>query len=606
MLAPSDRKLLVDLLSPPEDYTLQHAIATTYTLDLAALLIVPLGFAGRDLSRNTNQIALLQTVREYSDRLDVFCQKGMVSVPQKSNQLLSFLEPVIHEVSRPNRQGIFHPKIWVLRFTPLDSDLNQPNKFRFICGSRNLTFDRSWDSFIALEGVETGRGHKYNNSLCKFLEALPSRAGGLSPDRQNQISTTVSALKNVKWEAPDGVANVNDWLFIHVFGATPSPKPKIAGKKVLVVSPFLNDGGVEPFLDCDVLHVVSRGDQLNALGDEVKTELSHPDSHLYVVNDAAALGGVGDDEATEVRWELSGLHSKLYAYEHGRYTHVMIGSANATREGWSVNDEILVEIVGKNRDFGIDSMVGQKSDFRTILLGHDLGPANDVNEVEDLRWDLERALLSIAEVSLTAHITGLDEEGWHETVSSTRPVDPNIEKSELKVSLMTDQVASRVIEIERPLNESWQLSGVESSTPFVVLTLSKDSVSVSTVVLATLTGGPPDRLDRIFAHHISRPELFLQLVTLLLNASGDDSAISSRDLFFDEQVTSSSWMSSGSGLLEQLLAALSRSPESIDKIGEMVSRLQATVEGRKVLPAGWEELWASVKDAKALMESHRD
>jgi hypothetical protein len=113
-------------------------------------------------------------------------------------------------------------------------------------------------------------------------------------------------------------------------------------------------------------------------------------------------------------------------------------------------------------------------------------------------------------------------------------------------------------------------------------------------------------LDRIFAHHISRPELFLQLVTLLLNASGDDSAISSRDLFFDEQVTSSSWMSSGSGLLEQLLAALSRSPESIDKIGEMVSRLQATVEGRKVLPTGWEELWASVKDAKALMESHRD
>jgi hypothetical protein len=605
MLAPSDRKLLVDLLSPPEDYTLQHAIATTFTLDLAALLMIPLGFAGRDLSLNTNQIALLQTVREYSDRLDVFCQKGMVSVPQKSNQLLSFLEPVIHEVSRPNRQGIFHPKIWVLRFSPLDSDLNQPDRFRFICGSRNLTFDRSWDSFIALEGVETGRRHAYNNSLCKFLEALPSRAGGLRPDRQNQMSATVSALNNVKWEAPDGVANVNDWLSIHVFGATPSPKPKIAGKKMLVVSPFLNDGGIDPFLDCEVLHVISRGDQLNALGDAVKTELSHPDSHLYVINDAVALGE-DDEEATEVKWELSGLHSKLYALERGHYTHVMIGSANATREGWSVNDEILVEIIGKNRDFGVDSMVGLKSDFRTILRGHDLGPANDVDEVEDLRTELERALVSIAEVSLTAHITGSDDEGWGETVSSARPLDPIIEKSELKISLMTDQVAFRVVENEKPLNESWQLSGVQSSTPFIVLTLSKDTVSVSTVVLATLTGGPEDRLDRIFAHHISRPELFLQLVTLLLNASDDESGISSRDLFFDEQISSSSWMSSGSGLLEQLLTALSRSPESIDKIGEMVNRLQATVEGRKVLPTGWDELWTSVKDAKALMESHRD
>jgi hypothetical protein len=113
-------------------------------------------------------------------------------------------------------------------------------------------------------------------------------------------------------------------------------------------------------------------------------------------------------------------------------------------------------------------------------------------------------------------------------------------------------------------------------------------------------------LDRIFAHHISRPELFLQLVTLLLNASDDESGISSRDLFFDEQTSTSSWMSSGSGLLEQLLTALSRSPESIDKIGEMVNRLQATVEGRKVLPTGWEELWTSVKYAKELMESHRD
>lgn len=605
MLAPSDRKLLVDLLSPPDGYVLKHAIATTFTLDLAALLMVPLGFTGRDLSLNANQIALLQTVREYADRLDVFCQSGMVKVPQKSNQLLSFLEPVVHQVMRPNGQGIFHPKIWILQFSPLEAEGDGLSKFRFICGSRNLTFDRSWDSFVSLDGEETKRNKKRNNALCTFLRALPERTGGLSPERIQKILETVRALNTVEWEPPEGAVDSDDWLSVHIFGATPSPKPDTSGKKILVVSPFVNDGGMEKFFDCEVLHVVSRGDQMNSLSEISKDELSHPDSHLYVVDDSAALTDDSDEEMFDPRWELSGLHSKLYAFERGYYTHIMIGSANATREGWSINDEILVEIKGKNKSFGIDTMVGEKSDFRSILYSHQLGPANEPDEVEDLRRDLENILQTLTEITFTARLVGSDEGGWTETVASSRPVDIELNDADLHISLMTDQTAAREVVFGTHLNESWSLSGIESSTPYVILKLRKDAISVSTVVVAELTGGPDDRLDRIFAHHISKPELFLQLVLLFLNGSDNQLSLASRDLFFDEGSGSPSWMNSGSGLLEQLLTALSRSPESIDKIGEMVSRLQATAEGRKVLPAGWEELWASVKDAKALMESHR-
>ena len=63
MLQPDDRKLLAELLEAPDGYRLEHAIATTFTLDLTALLTVPLGFSGTDLMIGTNKLALLQSLR---------------------------------------------------------------------------------------------------------------------------------------------------------------------------------------------------------------------------------------------------------------------------------------------------------------------------------------------------------------------------------------------------------------------------------------------------------------------------------------------------------------------------------------------------------------
>lgn len=60
MLSPDDRTLLVDLLTPPEGFTLHHAIATTFTLHLTALLPVPLGFAGL--------ISILRLIRSVSSK----------------------------------------------------------------------------------------------------------------------------------------------------------------------------------------------------------------------------------------------------------------------------------------------------------------------------------------------------------------------------------------------------------------------------------------------------------------------------------------------------------------------------------------------------------
>src|SRR4051794_19921389 len=102
MLSPEDRTLLVDLLAPPEGgFRLERAVGTTFTLHLTALMPVPLGLAGADLSSSTDPLSLLQAIRNYSNRIDIFCQAGNVAVPAQRNDLLAFLEPMVHQVKAP-------------------------------------------------------------------------------------------------------------------------------------------------------------------------------------------------------------------------------------------------------------------------------------------------------------------------------------------------------------------------------------------------------------------------------------------------------------------------------------------------------------------------
>ena len=55
-------------------------------------------------------------------------------------------------------------------------------------------------------------------------------------------------------------------------------------------------------------------------------------------------------------------------------------------------------------------------------------------------------------------------------------------------------------------------------------------------------------------------------------------------------------------LLEMLMRALSRAPEKIDRIAELVEGLRGTPEGREVLPEGFEPFWEAVTQIRSDME----
>src|SRR5689334_2571260 len=116
MLAPDARAVLLDQLRPPVGCRLDAAVATTFTLDLAAALVPPLAFASFEMRGTPDPVAALEAVRSCTDRVDIFCQAGQVAVPAQASDLMAYLEPMVHEVRRPRPGHLFHPKIWLLRY----------------------------------------------------------------------------------------------------------------------------------------------------------------------------------------------------------------------------------------------------------------------------------------------------------------------------------------------------------------------------------------------------------------------------------------------------------------------------------------------------------
>jgi hypothetical protein len=597
MLSPEERTLLVDLLAPPAPgYRLQHAVATTFTLHLTALLPVPLALAGADLSASTDPLSILQAIRNYADLIDVFCQGGHVAVPVQRNDLLAFLEPMVHQVraTRPGR--LFHPKLWVLRYVHDDG----AERFRLVCGSRNLTHDRAWDTVMCLEGHRTLQPRKRNRPLADLLSSLPARvAAGVPDTRSVRVAELADAVRYVEWEPLDNTFADGDWLTFHVFGGRRRTRPNMKGYTRLIVTPFLNDvglGHVWPGGEGDCV-LLSRGEELNALGTDWREWLTDR-ADMRVLDDNAAIPDPDSDDAG-LQWSLSGLHAKLYIVERNRRAHVFIGSANATDAAWSGNDEVLIEIVGRISAFGVDAAVAA-SGLGRILVPHALGDPVEVTAEEVLRRTLENALRELSSLTYTATVEG-DRETPLLWVRSDEPLQRSSAlppRTDLAIELLTLTGQPHHPSFGSRLDHRWQLAEVEDITPFLVLRLGcgtgSSRVEVSSVVLARLIGDPQDRLDRLLARRIGSPSEFLRFILLLLQLAGRDDWLPGGD----GSGSFATFAAGDSGVLEAVLDALATAPRTIDDIDRLVTRLSASQQGRNLLPDGWNDFWPSVVTAR--------
>ena len=244
MLSPDSRTVAFDLLRPPAGHELDFALLTTYTLDLEALLALPLSFVARSDNGLEDLLAdpllLLEALRRAGERIHVFVDRAGIAIPRARRELYALLESSIHPVRAPGG-GAFHPKVWVLRFL---SENGAP-LIRVAVLSRNLTFDRSWDIALATE-ASPGPKRRSNGSgpLAEFVQRLPELcAERPDPSVLDKIQALANEVSRTRFPAPDGF--FDDPVSFHVLGmgkgrATSKPwQPMSGGYNILAVAPFI-------------------------------------------------------------------------------------------------------------------------------------------------------------------------------------------------------------------------------------------------------------------------------------------------------------------------------------------------------------------------------
>lgn len=574
MLAPDSRAILQDLLKPPPGSVLAHGVGTTFTVDLASALGVPLSFASRDLGSSPDAIGLMEAVRSTSDRVDVFYQAGHAAVPAHASDILAFLEPVLHPVRAPRPGRLFHPKVWLLKFLDVEGAV----AYRLLCLTRNLTNAHAWDAVVSLDGRQGSRIDAANQPLSDFVTALPGLCTTpLAEPRRERIVDLAREVRRALWDRPNDVkAHV-----FHALGITPrAPVPDYSGYRRLVVSPFVDDRG---------LAIVSPGSRNGAI---LVARPEHLDRLDAVPDDTevkvvSVLAELEDDRAAG---ELGGLHAKMVVVERNRLTHLFVGSANATHAAFDGNVEFVVELILGAAKNSVDSFLSVDAGLGVLL--EDYEPQTAVeNPEQERRFLLQDRLRQLAEMSWTLEV--VKTASSHDLRLRTGAALPAWAEG-LVIELLSRRGNAVRPASGLPCDEVFSTVDLADITPFVVLTLRDGELTEATVVPASLIRDPEDRLDAVLARQVDTPEKFMRFLLLLLGLGGEP-AVGAEGAGYDSAVWA---VTASQGLFELLARALADQPRTLDDLDRIVSRLLRTDAGRAVLPEGFVALWRHVQQAR--------
>lgn len=595
MLPPDSRAVLVQELKPPSGYRLEAAVATTFTLDLTACLIPALALSSYSMPGSVpDPVSALDAIRKTVGRLDVFCQAGCIGVPAQAPELAAFLEPMVHQVAAPSK-GLFHPKVWLAQYE--HDDLGPLLKLLVL--SRNLTHDNTWDIVVGLESEKIGETQRAQNEpLRDFVTSLAGRAvQPLKSERVARIAALAELAHRAVWALPSGADSV-DFHFLEA-GRRP---PMLSSRRQLVISPFINDGGVRLLTGNGSARtvVVSRADELEKL-----SPASVVGIEAYVLD---AVAGIGDD-ATDVVGSvplgtLGALHAKAYVLETDRQRkpRVLLGSANATDVAFSTNVEFLVEFVGAWKTFGIDAWLGTDADpspFRTMLEKYEPTGGAERDREDQARWKLENQLRKVGAIPHQALADPLDDGTYALRLRSKNYGLPQ----QYRATIRPLTRPGTDLKVDPVSDLSLTFPGLTKAevTGFFAVTLEDvdEKIEASCVVLAALENDPEDRLDAVIAAQLDTPEKFIRFLYLLMSL-GDPAAIEAATSgvgvggFFGD-------MAKGSGVLELILKGLSANPAVITEIDRVITALAEHGDRSAVLPQGFAELWPVVLEAQRLV-----
>ena len=586
-------QLLSDALRPPTGMTFDRGLISTFSLDLDAALSVPLLLAAMQQPTDSalDPVAFLESLRKSAGRLVIFNQTGQIKVPAQYLQLMPDLEPMIVGCVAPSQHHIFHPKVWLLRFTD-----GETHHLRFLCLSRNLTFDKSWDVVLQLESSDPAAEPRRDNApLVDFTRALAGMAVlPVTSEQKATVDELAQSAATAYWELPPGVRTARFLPFgITGHSSWPFPNNMI---RTTVVSPFLTADTLQRIASStrETLSIVSRQESLDRI-DELTLKPFLSVEYFPKWNDAE-FDDVTDEQLAEgAQSELSGLHAKIFMADVGMTARAWVGSANATTAAFGGNIEFLVELEGSRTHLGPGLFFGGADERAKFLLPYDRTTAHDsLPDDEHEKRNLARYQRALAAIPMRLRVTPEgDNYNLHLTSQAEIPGLDDTEVQAWPISLGDQH--SRLIEPGEPADADFGARTFEAITSFVAFKLTMGSLETRFVINVELIGAPSDRHERRLAAILNDQDKLMRYLFLLL---ADEETW---QMVADNSGAGGGWIAQMLGSkapLELMVRTLHRRPRRIDDLADVIERLRTQNDGADRFPDHFLNLWDAIWSAR--------
>ena len=542
------------LLYPMLGMRLSFAVGMTYSLDLEALLSVPISFGvleSPDSEMMRNPIVILEAIRRCSDKLALFCNVDGIKLPQEIRPVYSLLENSVVPVNLG--EGVnFHPKMWVIRYENDDAE----EFIRIIILSRNLTFDRSMDIAVEMAGKidrEKKRLQKKHTPIKDFLNYLAENTADKGK-KEEIVKLAQDVMLVNRFDIDD---QYEDYNFLPV--GFPGYENRAEG--------FFNDASsvliVSPFLSKQVLEKMTKDTYAKIL----ITRLSSLSPEIYGMFDEVyvPIAGIENDNPLEEGEPDTApkrdIHAKVVYKECRNGNYLYLGSLNATANAFYHNIEMMLELkfrpyMASLRQVKADFVEDKNSAFQLLLHEPDTCDPEETEEMVDFS--------DIAEVISSARV--YEKDGVYCTelcavgYSGNAEVKPLFGNSDYK--RLRDVTA-----FERmTLKELSEFYAVRKKDKTRVLKIETQGIPVT------------ERDNAVFNSIIDTKPKFLQYILFLL---ADDPAMAMVES--DDFIRSLQGKSDGKSKLispaiyEKLLLAAAREPERLKAVQEVLKRVDKSV-----------------------------
>jgi len=609
MLNPNNDRLdYGQVLAPPDNYKLDFAIGTTYSLDLDALVgaCIALGLSEEtDSDLMKNPICLLEALRATGDKVALFCEGGQIHTPNNITSLYILLEKIVFQVSTAKRKGIakfpsFHPKFWLIRYV----DENGIPLYRVVVLSRNLTFDRSWDVTFTMDGKVNGRKTLKTSPVVDFVSYLTSNL----PSDENakaklkKIRTIIRELPYVHFELnsrefedfeflPTGVKSADGGF--HSTNDKPfAPLFEDSFHEILIMSPFLTNSVIKDFIDRNkyINHtdymLFTRAMSLGKLNPN-----DCADFRIFTMKDAVVDGESTISEETQ-QAQKQDIHAKVYMVRKYSDTYLYLGSLNASHNAIKGNVEFTIMLKAKNR------YLNMKKLSESLFNGSEDNPSNPFQEVkltDTIVTDEEQEKQNI----LDSYIKEINRmKPTARVVCNTDSYDISINFAKYESSEYTITVSPLLSNKTELISENvlFKSLALTQLSEFYKISVSDGTNSVQRVIIIPTEGMPEDREKAVVSSIVKDKECFYRYIAFLL---GDSYVLSALETANGAEIVGGKNTHNTvpiPALYEKMLQTAATAPERFKEIEYLIKAVSA--DG--VIPEQFEELYNVFKKAVKL------